>query len=89
VEEEAKKMPILNDIQDHEVLGREYKKGRQEGREEGRQEGELAILSRLLEKRFGALPNWAAERLAKLSTKDLEDLSVRVLDAQSLEDLMK
>lgn len=93
VEEEARKMPILNDILDHELYGREYKKGRQEGRqegrEEGRQEGELMILRRLIEKRFGALPTWAAERLAKLSAKELEDLSVRVLDARSIEDLLK
>ena len=28
VEEEIRKMPILNDIMDHKVLGREYKRGR-------------------------------------------------------------
>jgi len=77
VEEEARKVPILNSILDHEVLGREYKRG------------ELTVLRRQIEKRFGALPGWAEERLAGRTASELEDLSVRVLDAQSLEDLLK
>jgi hypothetical protein len=81
VEEEVKKVPILNDILEHEILGREYKKGRQEG--------ELAILRRQIEKRFGSVPKWVEQRLAKLSAKELEELSVRVLDAKSLENLLK
>jgi hypothetical protein len=85
VEEEVKKVPILNDILQHEILGREYKKGRQEGR----QEGELTILRRQIKKRFGSVPKSAEERLAKLSAKELEDLSVRVLDAKSIESLLK
>lgn len=76
VEEEAKKMPILNDILEHKVLGREYKRG------------ELAVVRRLIEKRFGSLPSWAEERLAGLSPSELEDLSVRVSDATTLEDLL-
>jgi uncharacterized protein YqeY len=81
----ARKVPILNDILQHEILGREYKKGRKEGR----QEGELAILRRLIEKRFGSVPNWAEERLEKLSAKELEEVSVRLLDAKNLESLLK
>jgi predicted transposase YdaD len=93
VEEEVRKVPILNDILQHEILGREYKKGRQEGRkegrQEGRQEGELTILRRQIEKRFGSVPNWAGERLEKLSAKELEELSIRLLDAKSIESLLK
>ena len=77
VEEEASKMPILNDIREHSVLGREYKKG------------ELSVLRRQLEKRFGTVPAWAEERLSKLSPQELEDLSIRVLDAKSIDDLLK
>ena len=39
VEGEAKRMPVFEDILDHKVLGREYKRGREEGRSEGREEG--------------------------------------------------
>ena len=48
LEEEIRKMPILNDIMDHKVLGREYKRG---AKEEA-----LNISRRLIEKRFGAIP---------------------------------
>jgi hypothetical protein len=37
----------------------------------------------------GAIPSWVEERLAGRSTAELEDLSVRVLDAQSIEDLLR
>jgi len=49
----------------------------------------LAILRRQIEKRFGSVPNWAEERLEKLSAKELEEVSVRLLDAKSLENLLK
>jgi hypothetical protein len=74
-------MPILGDTLDNRVLGREYKRGMQDG--------ELTILRRQIEKRFGAIPTWAEERLTGRSAVDLEELSVRVLDAESIEDLLK
>ena len=54
-----------------------------------RQEGELTILRRQIEKRFGALPAWASEKLAALPASELEDLSERVLDAKSVEELLR
>ena len=77
VEQEFRKMPILNNILDHKVLGREFKKG------------ELTVLRRQLEKRFGPLPAWTEERLASYSASELKALSLSVLDAQSLPDLLK
>jgi predicted transposase YdaD len=96
-EQEARKMPIDLDIRDHEVLGpliieaeqKALQKGLQEGRQEGRQVGEMTVLRRQIEKRFGVLPAWAAENLASLSSSALEDLSERVLDAKSVEELLK
>jgi predicted transposase YdaD len=94
-------MPIDLDIRDHETIGpmiieaeqkalqKGLQNGLQKGRQEGRQEGELTILHRLIEKRFGALPGWAREKLMALPASDLEDLSVRVLDATSVEDLLR
>jgi hypothetical protein len=61
----------------------------QRGLDEGRQEGELTILRRQIEKRFGALPAWATEKLAALPASELKDLSERVLDAKSLEELLR
>src|ERR1039457_5885981 len=78
------KMPIDIDIREHEVLGPML----EEARQKGLREGVLIVLRRQIEKRFGAMPNWAAEKLAGLSTADLEDLSVSVLDARKFEVLL-
>jgi len=85
VEQETRKMPIHINILENEVLGPVF----QRGLEEGRQEGELTILRRLIEKRFGALPGWASEKLAALPASELEGLSERVLDAGSVEELLR
>jgi len=77
VEREVRRMPIFIDILENKVLGREYKRG------------ELTVLRRQIEKRFGAIPGWAEERLASRSAAELEELCVRVLDAGSMEDLLK
>jgi hypothetical protein len=93
-------MPIDIDIREHEVLGPMLKAARREGREEGRREGhreereegvregKLTILRLLIEKRFGALPVWAGEKLAALPEPQLEDVIERVLDATSLDELL-
>src|SRR5262249_51751779 len=77
VEQEARKMPVLIDIMENKVLGREYKRGLQEGE----MEGELKILRGLLAKRFGSIPDWAQEHLSSRSTAELEELSLRFLDS--------
>ncbi len=84
VVQEVRHMPITEDIRNHKVFQLE----RAEALQEGRQEGELTLLRRQLEKRFGPLPDSVAERLAHLSTVEIEDLSLRLLDARSLSDLL-
>jgi hypothetical protein len=85
VQQEVRKMPLYIDIMENKVLGPAYKRGL----EEGEVKGELTILRRLVEKRFGPLPAWAEERLTAKSTTELEDLSLRVLDATTLDELLK
>ncbi len=80
-------MPLLDDIMDHEVLGPLIRDGMEKGLEKGKLEEGTLILRRLIAKRFGPLPSWAEERLAKLTLSQLEDLSLRVLDAQSMTDM--
>ena len=63
--------------------------GRQEGEQRGRREGEAALLVRQLERRFGVLPGWARDRVATGDTGALEEWGVRVLDASSLEDVLR
>jgi flagellar biosynthesis/type III secretory pathway protein FliH len=89
-------MPILDDIMDHEVLGRERRRGIEQGLaqgieqglERGREEGERKVVLRLIEQRFGPVPDWAQQRLKTLSSGDLETLELRLLDAPSLEALL-
>jgi len=81
VERETRKMPIDLDIRDHEFLGPIIR--------EAQREGELTVLRRQIEKRFGSLPRRVDERLAALPASELENLSERVLDATSVEDLLK
>ncbi len=99
VNAEVKQMPILDDIMDHDLLGPAIRQGMQKGLQEGMekgiekgiaqgvQKGELNILGRQLSKRFGMLPPWVDERLSKLSTTELEELSLRLFDAKSIDDL--
>jgi hypothetical protein len=41
----------------------------------------------MIDKRFGSLPAWVDERLTKLSTAELEELSLRFIDAKSVDEL--
>jgi hypothetical protein len=61
--------------------------GLREGKQEGRLEGEVALLLRLLERRFGVLPAWARERVLAADTVVIEEWGLRVLDAVSLEEV--
>ena len=80
-------MPIMHDIMDHEIIGPAIRQGIQQGIQEGMQQEGVSILRRLIEKRFGPLPPSAEERLTRLSVTELEDLSLRVLDAKAMDDL--
>ncbi|MBF0134030.1 MAG: PD-(D/E)XK nuclease family transposase, partial [Magnetococcales bacterium] len=61
--------------------------GEQKGRQKGRQEGEAKILTRQLQRRFGVVPEWASEKIAKAELSSLENWSLRIFDAQSLDDV--
>jgi len=95
VEKEAGQMPLLDDILDHPVFGREFKRGLQQGREEGlekglekgRHNGELALLMRQIEKRFGSVPESLRERLANMPDSEIESVGLRLLDARTIDDL--
>ena len=80
IEREIDRMPILNDIMDHKVFGRE--------RRRGIAEGERIALMAVMARRFGPVPAWARERVESLGSPELEPLMQRVLDAVSLEDLL-
>lgn len=65
--------------------GRE--KGRQEGREEGRGLGQKQLVLRLLDRRFGPLPQAARDAVEQASIERIAELAEQLLTAQSLEEL--
>ena len=67
------------------IAQRLRREGRIEGRAEGLQEGEARFLTRLLERRFGPLPDEIAARIAAASTSQLERWYDAVLDAPTCE----
>jgi hypothetical protein len=75
VREEATRMPVYIDLEANEVLGPAYRKG------------EVAMLRRLIAKRFGPLPESVEACLLKLTAPELEDLGERILEAGSLQEL--
>ena len=65
---------------------REWEKEFQEkGRQEGRLEGEAIVLARLLQKRFGQLPDQIGARLRDASPEQLESWAECLLDAADLD----
>ena len=59
-------------------------KGLQQGLLQGMQQGETLALRRLLVKRFGALPDDLAARIAAASLEQVETWFDRAIDAPSL-----
>ncbi|MBF0182143.1 MAG: DUF4351 domain-containing protein, partial [Magnetococcales bacterium] len=58
-----------------------------EGEKKGRREGEANLLTRLLQCRFGSIPDWASARIAEADPSVLERWSLAIFDAASLEKL--
>jgi Domain of unknown function (DUF4351) len=81
IRQEACKMPILDDLSDHDLFGPAIM--------QSRQEGERLVIFRLMNQRFGSVPPWAKERLDSLTSPELERIELRLLDAASLEDLLR
>lgn len=61
--------------------------GEKRGVQIGVQRGEATILTRLLQRRFGHLPDWATAKISNATSFDLEEWSLRFVDAGSLEEI--
>lgn len=94
VTEEARKMPLTIDIiKNNKVVQEWMRKGHAEGfergREEGREEGQLTVLRRQIERKFGRVPRWAENRLKSATLAQIDDWSLRILDAPTLKDMLR
>ena len=88
MKKELERMSVLIDINRHTIFGPMYREAIQQGREEGALEGERRLALRLLTKRFGKLPSASARRIRSMDSAELETLTLRLLDAGSLSDLL-
>ena len=75
VKREAGRMPIQEDIRDHDYFGPLIRQGM------------MSMLEKQIEKKFGGIPPPIRERLDALKPAQIEDTSLRLLDAQRIEDL--
>ncbi|WP_277060841.1 Rpn family recombination-promoting nuclease/putative transposase [Rivihabitans pingtungensis] len=62
--------------------------GIEQGRQQGLAQGERQLLQRLLDRRFGPLPDWALARLAHADAAQLEAWSEAMLDAAALSEVL-
>lgn len=84
--EEEYHVPYLSSIE-RRALQRGIGQGLEQGLEQGQIRGRLQQLRRLLEHRFGPLPEWTLQRLGKATPSLLDDWAVRLLDASRVEDV--
>ena len=62
--------------------------GLQQGRQQGLQQGEAQMLLRLLERKFGEVPEAVRQRIEAADTETLLEWSERVLTVQRLDEIV-
>jgi predicted transposase/invertase (TIGR01784 family) len=70
-----------------DILEQGVQQGMQRGVQQGMQRGEVAILQRLISRRFGELEPQVNERIQRLAIPQLEDLGEALLDFSNASDL--
>jgi hypothetical protein len=88
VNERMKEAGMIN-LMENKVVGPMILQAEQKGRSEGRHEGMQGLLLDLLREKFGALPEWATERLRSASSEELHVWAKRVLHSASLEETLQ
>ena len=92
VQWKMKELGMVIDISKNSVLmkwQREFiAEGREQGREQGRVETLGKILRELMSAKFGPLPKWTSDRIAKATPASLERWSKKLLEAKSIEEVV-
>ena len=84
---EGRQEGLLEGRQEGLLEGRQ--EGLLEGRQEGRHNGEVALVCRLLRRRFGTVPETLTYQINELSLAQLEGLGEALLEFRELTDLEK
>ena len=84
IQEESVRMPVTIDLMENRVIRDYFLQGKQEG---ARGEA-MSMLTRQLERRFGPLTEEALGKVSAVDLATLEDWSLRLLDAHTLEEVL-
>jgi predicted transposase YdaD len=82
-------VPITVDLEENPLFVEIFERYTQRGEQRGEQRANITMLSRLLKKRFGELPNWVNVRLEQATAPELERWSLTFLDVTRLEDVFR
>ena len=77
-------MALTFNVMENDVLRPMFVKAQMESE----QKGEAKMLTRQLQRRFGDLPPWARQKIADANLSSLEEWSLRILDATTLESVL-
>lgn len=70
------------------MVQRWLRQGREEGRKEGGTIAVTKLVRTILTSRFGEIPDWAESRLQEASLESLEEWTIRMMHATTLEDVL-
>ena len=84
VKKEAEEMALTFNVMENDVLRPLFVKAQMDSKQEGKAE----MLTHLLQRRFGDLPPWASQKIADAELSTLEEWSLRILDATTLESVL-
>jgi len=71
----------------HEAEQKGHEKGLEQGLEKGLAQGAVNTLTALILHKFGALPDWARARMQQADQAELNRWTLRMLDAQRIEEV--
>jgi predicted transposase/invertase (TIGR01784 family) len=86
-DEEAQRLAFVRERALHDEVSL-LKDAREEGLQEGMQKGAALLLRKLITLKFGPLPEWVEQALSHASEAQLDDWSLRILSAESLDRLL-
>ncbi|MBK7993109.1 MAG: DUF4351 domain-containing protein [Blastocatellia bacterium] len=86
--QELNSMSTSFDIRDNSFLSGIFEQGHQEGINTGLQQGEATILQKLLERKFGTLPQSVVDKIKSADASTLETWAINIFDINSLDEFL-
>ena len=77
------------DLMENKVVGPMLLQAEERGLSKGRHEGMQGLLLELLTEKFGALPEWASDKLHSATGEELHAWAKRVVHSTSLADTLR